>query len=266
MTSPESVADQPVRSAVFAEKVEVPRAADVLVQQLRAKILAGELPVGEFLPPERALVEQTGLGRVSVREALRILEVEQLIEPRYGRHGGWLITRPGPEPITRSIDIFLRGQRIQLESILETREALEPSCAMLAARNRTELDIEELEKRGAQLEAVVDDVQDYLLENLRWHLAVVEATHSELLIAFVTALSSAIHAGSNIENFNSPSVREAAVKAHAGVFKAIREQDETAAFRRMYRHLHAFRLEASKVPGAPNLELDLFGISEDSDR
>src|ERR1700753_2511248 len=65
-------------SAAFLGKVEVPRAADVLADRLRRGILAGQLRPGELLPPERKLVDQTGLGRASVREALRMLEVEDL--------------------------------------------------------------------------------------------------------------------------------------------------------------------------------------------
>ena len=59
-------------------RVSVPKASDVLVEQLRSRIRSGELGTGQSLPAERDLVVQTGLSRASVREALRILEVEEV--------------------------------------------------------------------------------------------------------------------------------------------------------------------------------------------
>ena len=242
-------------SGPFLGKIEVPRAADVLADRLRQGILSGQLRPGELLPPERSLVEQTGLGRASVREALRMLEVEDLIEARLGRYGGWLIRRPDEESVARSIDVFIRGRKLNFESLLETREAIEPTCAALAARNRNEDDLAELDRRSAWLKAVVDDVPDYLRGNVQWHLAVVRATHNQLLIAIMSALSDAIHAGTDLADFNSDDVRAAALHAHDRVIDAIREQDENAASRRMHSHLHAFRLQASAGKYPPDLTL-----------
>jgi DNA-binding FadR family transcriptional regulator len=242
-------------SAPLLGKIEVPRAADVLADRLRQGILSGQWRPGELLPPERQLVERTGLGRASVREALRMLEVEDLIEARLGRYGGWLIRRPDEESVARSLDVFIRGRKLRFESLLETREAIEPACAGLAARNRNEDDLAELDRRSAWLKAVVDDVPDYLLGNVQWHLAVVRATHNELLIAIMSALSDAIHAGTDLDDFNSDDVRAAALHAHDRVIDAIRVQDEDAASRRMHSHLHAFRLQASTGKYPPDLPL-----------
>src|ERR1700728_670382 len=60
------------------------RASDVLADELRAKILSGELLLGTLLPTERDLAEQSGIGRSSVREALKTLEIQGLIVTRPG--------------------------------------------------------------------------------------------------------------------------------------------------------------------------------------
>jgi DNA-binding FadR family transcriptional regulator len=243
-------------STPFLTKVDVPRAADVLADRLRQAILSGQLRPGQSLPTERQLMVQTGLGRSSVREALRTLEIEDLIESRLGRYGGWFIRRPDEDSVARSIDVFIRGRQLRFEALLETREAIEPASAALAARNRTDHDLAELDRRNAWLRAVVDDVPAYLLGNVEWHLAVVRATHNELLIAVMSALSDAIHGGTDLEDFNSDDVRAAALHAHDRVVDAIRQHDEDAAFRRMYRHLHAFRLQASGQPHPHDLKLN----------
>ena len=244
----------------FIEKVEVPRAADVLADQLRQRILSGKPAAGELLPPERELVRQTGLGRATVREALRILEAEDLIDARLGRYGGWVVTRPGNEGVIRSIDVLIRGNNVGFESLLTTRKAIEPACAALAAEVRTDDDLLELDRHSARLKQEWRDVPQYLLVNLHWHLAVVRATHNDLLIAVMSGLSDAIHAGTDIKDFNSDNVRQLAINAHDRVTEAIRAGDADAAFRRMDRHLHAFHVQATSGETPPALSAQALSL------
>jgi DNA-binding FadR family transcriptional regulator len=236
--------------------VGVPKATDVLAERLRRRLLDGDLAEGEVLPSERALMVETGLGRAAIREALRMLEVEALVTPRLGRYGGWTVRRPGRELITRSMDVFIRGTQTTFESLLAAREAVEPSCAALAAQHRTEEDLEALEVHSEHLASCLRHLPEYLAGNVRWHLAVVDASHNELLIAFMSGLGDAIHAGTDLADFNSLEVRCAAMRAHEGVVRAIRARDADAAFRRMHRHVHAFRTQATSRPtaAAPSIE------------
>ena len=75
------------REQIVLPPMKVPRASQILADQLAEHILSGDYAEGAGLPPERALVEQTGLSRTTVREALRILEVQGLIKVRSGRAG-----------------------------------------------------------------------------------------------------------------------------------------------------------------------------------
>jgi GntR family transcriptional repressor for pyruvate dehydrogenase complex len=81
------------RSAVLLKPVDVPKASDVLARELRERILSGELAEGMALPAERELVKQTQMSRATVREALRILEVQSLVRVRAGRAGGAFVQR-----------------------------------------------------------------------------------------------------------------------------------------------------------------------------
>lgn len=232
-------------AAPLIERVAVPRAADVLADQLRLRMFGGTITPGQHLPSERALVEQTGLGRASVREALRMLEAQGLVDRKLGRSGGWIARQPGHTSVSRSIEVLIRGQQMSFEVLLETREAIEPACAGLAARHRTDADLRALELQTERVRTAAAHVPDYLRANLLWHLTVVEASHNDLLIASMTALSDAIHAGTDIKDFNSKTVRAAALRAHDRVVEAIRDADEDAAFARMRAHVHAFRVQAS---------------------
>ena len=87
-------ATKPSRSDIRLSPVEVPKASDVLAGELRERILNGELAEGAPLPAERELVKQTQMSRATVREALRILEVQNLVRVKAGRAGGAFVQRP----------------------------------------------------------------------------------------------------------------------------------------------------------------------------
>ncbi len=222
--------------------VNVPKAADVLAGILREKILTGNLDEGMPLPNERELGTQAGLSRASVREALRILEGEGLITTRIGRNGGSAVVRPSSATIERSVGIFIRGQRIRLEAVLETRSAIEPPSARFAAQHRTDADLEEIVKSHAKLEqaSAADDISGYVRANLDWHVQVVRASHNELLIAFISAVSQSVYVATDLEGFNSANVRNSVIRAHRRVMDAIVAGDGDAAARRMERHVAAY--------------------------
>ena len=222
--------------------VNVPKAADVLAGILREKILEGHLNEGMPLPNERDLGTQAGLSRASVREALRILEGEGLIATRVGRNGGSEVVRPSSATIERSVGIFIRGQRIRLEAVLETRAAMEPPSARFAALHRTDDDLQAMQKCHETLQRASEagDVPAYVRANLDWHVQVVRASHNELLIAFMSAVSQSVYLATDLDGFNSPAVRNAVIRAHRRVMDAIQARDGDAAARRMERHVGAY--------------------------
>ena len=222
--------------------IHVPKAADVLADLLREKILSGMIMEGSDLPNERELGEKSGLSRSSVREALRVLEGEGLIAKRVGRNGGSAVMRPTSETIERSVRMFIRGQGIRLEAVLEARSAIEPASAQFAAMHRTDEDIEALEACHAKLELASEagDLSAYTKANLEWHVQVVCASHNELLMAFISAISQSVVLATELEGFNSLEVRNAVITAHRKVMDAIKAKDGEAAARRMGRHMGAY--------------------------
>ena len=231
--------------------IHVPKSSDVLADQLRKQILGGALAPGAALPTERDLVTQTRLSRGSVREALRILEAEGLVSTRPGRLGGSVARQPGDESLAKYINLFVHGRGISLKAVLQTREAIEPSLARLAALNRTDAERDELIRATERVEQAYADTPLYLAENVTWHCAIAAASHNELLRAFMVAISSMIYRASAIENFASEDVRRVVIKAHRRIRAAIVAGDGAAAERRMARHLAALRVQMQAFPDAP---------------
>jgi DNA-binding FadR family transcriptional regulator len=238
---PDDTSDQQnIRHAVRLNPILVPKASDVLAEELRERILHGEFPEGTALPPERDLVTQTRMSRTTVREALRILEVQGLVTIRAGRTGGAFVQRPGGESVADSVALVIRGQQIRMAALMETREAIEPNCAELAARYRSEEDLTRIDAANEALAAEEDSLAEFLQANIDWHIAVATATHNELLSGFMLAISRAIYAATDNQSFVDAEVRRTTVLAHKSITKAIRDRDPVAAARRMKRHVHAY--------------------------
>ena len=220
--------------------LDIPKAADVLAEVLREQILEGQLGEGSTLPSERALAEQSGLSRATVREALLILELDGLVLTRTGRKGGTEVVRPRSERVQRSIRTFIRGQGVRFESVLQARQAIEPQSARLAALHHTPEDWARLSQCHQSIAQRIDDVPSFLQANLDWHVSLVQASHNELLIAFTQAIAQVVYKATDLRGFNSPEVRQAVVQAHQKVMDAVGQRDADAAWRRMGRHVGAY--------------------------
>lgn len=222
------------------EPISVPKASDILAAKLRDLIVSGKIPAGQSLPTERELVADSNLSRSSVREALRVLEVEGLITTRPGRSGGSTVQLPGRGSIARSMQLFVRSHSIRLEALLETRVGVEPFLAGLAARSHTERELDEMTAIHERFEASLDNVSAYKRINLDWHLAVARASRNEVLIALMEAISQPIFDAADYQEVTTKEIRQAAIRAHAGILKAIKSRDAEQASSRMERHVSAY--------------------------
>lgn len=235
MTDPDS-ATEPVLGRITVQK-----SYEVLADRLRRTIIDGAMAEGSRLPTERQLVTQTGLSRGSVREALRKLEVEGLVTTRLGRLGGNIVSRPGNESMAHFITQFVRGRRLSLRTLQETRETLEPALARLAAERRSDDDIKRLRALNAEMANALDDRNQFAAINIEWHNAVATASRNDLLAAFLYSISYGVVVSTVIEEYDTPGLRAEVVKAHERIIVAIVNGDGDAAFRRMERHVQATR-------------------------
>ena len=201
-----------VETGPTLRRVQGRKGYHALADHLREQILSGSMPDGTALPNERVLGGRNGLSRGSVREALRMLEVEGLVSTKPGRNGGSLTQRPGPANVSRSVAAFVRGQRIPFDAVLEAREMLEPTLAALAAANRTGTDLDAIAAALADMIAAGDDNAGFVAANSGWHWAIAEASHNALLVAMIAAVGDILHQ-SNIERFVSADVRSAVIRA-----------------------------------------------------
>jgi DNA-binding FadR family transcriptional regulator len=194
------------------------------------------------------------MSRTTVREALRILEVQGLVRIRTGRSGGAFVQRPGGDSVADSVSLLIRGRQIRLAAIFEAREGIEPTCARLAAKYRTDADLTRLAAANAAI-GLDGPLEDFLQANVDWHLAVAEASHNELLAGIMLALSRVIYTATDNQAFVDAEVRRTTIRAHARVTEAIVAGDTEAALRRMTRHLHTYTEAISEVEDRTAIEV-----------
>ena len=121
--------------------------------RLRRRIVSGDLAVGERLPSEEELTKIFGIARTTLREALRVLEAQGLIEIRRGRGGGPVVTEPSLELAANALAISLQLQGATVGDTVAVSGVLEPHAAGQLAKNHSDEDI-------AALSAAIDRAHD----------------------------------------------------------------------------------------------------------
>jgi GntR family transcriptional regulator, transcriptional repressor for pyruvate dehydrogenase complex len=122
-----------------------PKTGQLLALKLRALIVDGVLKDGDHLPTEPELVRQLNVSRPIVREALRILEDERLIEVRRGSRSGPRVRIPGPEIVARPAGLLLQLSGATLADVDRARGGFEPLAAGLLATRGSPKDFDELD-------------------------------------------------------------------------------------------------------------------------
>lgn len=158
---------------------------DQVIEQLRTLVTSGEWPVDSRIPTEPELVEALGVGRNTVREAVRALAHNGIFEVRQG--DGTYVRA------TSEVSAALRRLcGSELRDVLQVRRCLEVEGARLAATARTEEDIAELRALLAHTDTT--DHAQFTHSDTEFHLAVVRASHNPVLIEIYRGLLEAITA------------------------------------------------------------------------
>lgn len=121
------------------QTIKVPKAAEIIAQRIRKSIVRGEIGVGEYLPPEAQLLEAYQVSRPTLREAIRILEVEGLISISRGARRGARVERPSTDLVTKAAGIALQAQGATIGDVYQARSLIEPTAARLAAQRRPKM-------------------------------------------------------------------------------------------------------------------------------
>lgn len=161
--------------------VRSPKTAELVAGTLRRMVVEGQLKDGDFLPNEAELMAHFGVSRPTLREAVRVLESERLVEVRRGSRTGARVRVPGPEVVARPAGLLLELSGATIADLLTAKSAIEPMAARLLAETGSTEAFDELEQMLEGL-ATVDHQSDRLAESTgAFHLRVVQLSGNATL-------------------------------------------------------------------------------------
>ena len=167
--------------------VRTSRLYEQIVEQIEESIRKGRLRPGDQLPPERELAQQFGVSRTAVREAVRALHEQQLVEAYSGK--GTFVTDGRPSAIRRSLGSLVKNGRAKATAyLLEVREILEPEIAALAASRIEEQGLAALRDAVAEMDRSYDDPDAFVEADLDFHLALAEAAGNPVILSLLDSI------------------------------------------------------------------------------
>ena len=213
------------------------RISTAIVVQIREAIRDGRLSLGDQLPPERDLTRELGASRVSVRDALRVLEANGLVEVRVGARGGAFVTAPAPVLVGEGIADMLLLAAVTPAEVTEARIVFELGMLPIACERADSADLEALEHICDRADAVLaTGVYDVALST-EFHTRLAACTHNRAIALFAESFRGALRNSLEQAQRVDPEMGRAGALEHRALVDAIRARQASAARTIMAEHL-----------------------------
>ncbi len=225
------------------QKVAPVRIFEQAVEQLRELILTGRLLPGDRLPTEQELCRQLSISRSTVREALRVLEAEGLVEVRRGM-GTYVIEQPNVMLPRGEVSLWIENHRDAIEQMLQVRESIETTAASLAAQRANPVVLQEISQVMAELNEQIANFRQTGEENYdrlalldaSFHMAVAAASGNDLMIEVISHILPAFNQSNKAVLYVTGRM-ETMESEHQAIVDAITAGDAESAGQAMRRHI-----------------------------
>ncbi len=231
------------------ETIRKSSAPEMVAEQIIGKIIGGELAPGTQLPAQRNLAQMLGVGRSSIREAIKALVVMGYLEPLQGKgtfiNDALPVADPGIEKLAAA---FSAGSIFDL---MEARELLECRSAALAAERADAAQIRSLKAAMKKMSGTQTDYAIFLDADIHFHAAVADAAGNVVLCELTKLVLEKVvaHHSALKTVLLPPAYREVSIRTAARVVEAIEAGDGDAAAGWMAQHLDAIRDELRNIIG-----------------
>jgi DNA-binding FadR family transcriptional regulator len=213
------------------------------VHELGRRIVGGDYPVGTTLPNEPDLVEQFGISRTVIREAMKCLAGKGLVEIKT-RVGTRVKERSNWHHLDTDVMVWYyeTGPSVEImRSIKDLRLALEPEATARAALRRTETDIAAISAAYEEMASTIGDVNSNADADLRFHTAIFAATHNMIYSQLIDLIAVGIYANRTLSGDEDIAEgQKRALPLHKAILDAIVAQDTEAAIKASRNLLEAW--------------------------
>ncbi len=212
------------------------KTATIVAAGIVDRITAEDLAEGDPLPPERVLMEDFNVGRGTMREALRYLELQGVLTIKTGPKGGPLVAAPDSRHLASTFALLMQMAGTEFRSVIEARQGLEPMTARLAAASGDATIGEDLQ---ASVERMAEDLSDwdaFLDENRRFHDLVAWGSGNPIFGYLINSLHW-ITDGTVLGIDYPTRFRKAVLEAHRAIADAVADADADASEAAMRAHM-----------------------------
>ena len=232
----ERTQSEPVSDRLRFARLEQPRAHEFVAEQLRREIALGLIQAGGRLPSERDLAQLFGVSRITIQQAVNLLESDGLLRARRGKGGGTFVT---DSPLMRGSNQRLiegiRRDRALIAEAVECRRAVEPAAAAAAARVRTQDDLDRLQALHSKSQTATDDSEFTSIDS-QLHLAIADVARNRFLLSTVETVRLVL-VDPILMLPETPLWQSKSLREHDTILDAIAVADANAARKAMEDHI-----------------------------
>jgi DNA-binding FadR family transcriptional regulator len=210
--------------------------AQQVAQELLTRIAESNIEPGQTFGTEAELLQQFDVSRPTLREGIRILEAQGLLEQRPGPGGGLVIRRPSLEVLAHSLSVYLRFNDVPYVTVLQAREVIEPALAAEAAERGTDDDFSAMAESIERMKAQGDDQAAFIAENRTFHNIIARASGNKVLETFWGTISLLAHGELHGVRYTAGN-RKYVIVAHQRILDACRRRNVRAAQKAMAEHV-----------------------------
>jgi len=228
------------RTKVYAE----------VAAQIHRLIGDGRLRPGDRLPPERDLAEMFGVSRTSVRDAIRVLEVRGLVEPRHGE--GTIVRQVSIDAIVAPLADAIAASRDLTADLFDMRKMLEPPLARAAALRATPEDLEALAAIISRQAERTRAGEIAIAEDTAFHYRIASAAKNQVVMRVIDVVMDLLRE-SRTRSLQGPGRADRSLAGHRRILAAIQAQDPEGAAEAMRSHIEEIEaVLAGHQRGAPD--------------
>jgi GntR family transcriptional regulator, transcriptional repressor for pyruvate dehydrogenase complex len=246
-SQPAETPDHELPGIMPVETADAPDRVAAVLARLTERILAGDFEPYGLLPPEGELAKSYRVSRTVVREAMRTLRAQGLVEMSRGRRPR--VKAPDAQAAISSLEMLLRRNRASLLHLVEVRRPFESEIAALAAERATAEHIRQLERAVHDL-AGARTLNQRIEADVRFHRVLAEATGNPVFVLLLETLSG--FQRESREKTLAYSGMEIAMRGHRVIFEAVRARDSGKARHAMQEHLRLAARDLHQLGSQPS--------------
>ena len=226
--------------------VSTGRISEIIVEQIRELIRKGSLIPGARLPAERELCERFGVSRVTVREALRVLEATGLIDIRIGARGGAFVTAPSAARVGEGITDLMTMSSLSAVEVTEARRILELGVIPLVCERADQADLDALTALCDETDQALAAGTHTMAMSSAFHSRLAEAAHNGAIALLSETFRGPMLMSLEEAHNVAPEMGARGAQEHRALVDAVRDRDVDRAVGIMTEHLDR---TASRVAG-----------------